>query len=1045
MCWSSDAEPYNGGHPFKVTCRDSRGVMVTIIADNYYGYCKKEVKTQISFAANLFGLCEEEHAGGALAFATYVIGQEFHAEHPISLRMAPYEAAMQLLDGMVDQRPEGYAVDRRFPEIHYVPENAEFRVQQGTISWPREGGTVTIPLRANAIYFLPNGYRVRLDKQVGGTQWRLIGARPRGALCHKPCTVSGGGKSEISKSIAGAILKGPVFVRDYHNDMDKVAEILKMDFSGIYRNRPPDERSRRPILSFERSLGSVIQLLSVSPEYTEEHNNFVRALPQTIRQILFTVKRYYQPEWGENWREHFTVDSINGYLGHELKLNNQKLVANYLRVGYEPGGAWRIYKLRPDFYPAEKVQVEDDITASVVLPRSALEYLDPQYSNPSVKLVANCERFLFQRPDDAIHRGVDKQAEFDIAGPDVFLSNFEPIMLDRAQAMVDHMAEFDEYSEPMKRLLQEFVDHPTSEYIVSSACPRIVNGKRSTNPRYLQPRPDLVNPRDVYVAEIAARLSRDIPAGKPVWRPVNAVMAGRRNNPADPSIQMPPLAVYNPIHYQELPELFMDFVCSLTGKSPSTIGFGSEGALTKGPFNALPPVVDLNNALVSSILTGYAGFTTSAGYVGPNFRVDHDISMLLPEIWCRMQVKERDPEFLIAHGYLEKVCDFCFEGRTVLASRLGYRITGAFSDRFLGRMFELPGAVFSEEMLRPEKQNLAQFSEGVDAIVAAQARVAQQYFEDGSVAAACPPLEALLHIMAHGHYHGMTADDDGVRQLFRRDSMLSSEWYRRRLRAKQSRDIALWNRHVDTLTGASDLADRLDEARRQLDRVSNPAYLDELEGTIGADPSLHHPWLSVPLRDYEAHMNSESVAQLAPLADMFGEALQIFRPGSVAILGVAGGNGLHRIDPAVTHRIHGIDINPEYLNAARQRHPDLPGLQLHCVDLAEQHIDLPPVDLVHAALIFEHAGLESCLDNAVNLLATSGALSVVLQLPSTTAPAVGNTQVPSVQAHSNSFHFVDVESFTQNLSARGLHLAQTTTYPLPSGKAFWMGLFKRNE
>ena len=31
----------------------------------------------------------------------------------------------------------------------------------------------------------------------------------------------------------------------------------------------------------------------------------------------------------------------------------------------------------------------------------------------------------------------------------------------------------------------------------------------------------------------------------------------------------------------------MDFICSLTGKSPSTTGAGSEGALTKGPFNAL--------------------------------------------------------------------------------------------------------------------------------------------------------------------------------------------------------------------------------------------------------------------------------------------------------------------------------------------------------------------------------------------------------------------------------------------------------------------------
>ena len=38
--------------------------MVTILADNYFGYCKKEVKTQISFSANLYGLAEEEHAGG---------------------------------------------------------------------------------------------------------------------------------------------------------------------------------------------------------------------------------------------------------------------------------------------------------------------------------------------------------------------------------------------------------------------------------------------------------------------------------------------------------------------------------------------------------------------------------------------------------------------------------------------------------------------------------------------------------------------------------------------------------------------------------------------------------------------------------------------------------------------------------------------------------------------------------------------------------------------------------------------------------------------
>ena len=46
---------YNGGEAFKLCIRDERGVIATVIADNYFGYCKKEVKTQISMSANLFG------------------------------------------------------------------------------------------------------------------------------------------------------------------------------------------------------------------------------------------------------------------------------------------------------------------------------------------------------------------------------------------------------------------------------------------------------------------------------------------------------------------------------------------------------------------------------------------------------------------------------------------------------------------------------------------------------------------------------------------------------------------------------------------------------------------------------------------------------------------------------------------------------------------------------------------------------------------------------------------------------------------------------
>ena len=48
-----------------------------------------------------------------------------------------------------------------------------------------------------------------MEKPSAGMRWRLVGTVAEGTLCHKPCTVSGGGKSEISKSISDAMLTAP--------------------------------------------------------------------------------------------------------------------------------------------------------------------------------------------------------------------------------------------------------------------------------------------------------------------------------------------------------------------------------------------------------------------------------------------------------------------------------------------------------------------------------------------------------------------------------------------------------------------------------------------------------------------------------------------------------------------------------------------------------------------------------------------------------------------------------------------------------------------
>ena len=717
------------------------------------------------------------------------------------------------------------------------------------MSWPSAGGQRTLKLLADKVYVRPSGYKVRMEQPAANRAWRLIGTVAEGTLCHKPSTVSGGGKSEISKSISDAIIHGPVFTADFKKDFDQVAALLSRDYSDRFKDPSKAGSDKRTILCQERSLGSVIKLFTPSErDYTDAFNQWLLSIPQYILELLFVVKRFYKPSWGDNWRENFSVDIINGTPGNELKCHNRKLVSNFLRVGYDADGSWRVFGLRKDFHPAAKVQMEDDITASVVVPAEKLRHLNPDYGNLSVKFVFNCETRLFQRPDEAIHRGYDKQAEQDLSEPGNFLSNFAPLRQEDAQALAEDAIGFVKYTEPMRRLILEAAKNGGTEYFASSCHPRIVDGQPSKNPRYLQKRPDLANPRETYLAEMAARLQRRLPLDAPVYTPVNAVVPGRRNNPPDPVSRIRSLAVFNPIHYLELPELFMEFISSMTGKSPSTTGAGSEGALTKGPFNALPPIIDLNAALVSYALTGYDVFISSAGYIGPKVRVDHDVSLLIPEVWCRMTPAERKPAFLIENGYLEKCEDLVFDNKKVSASRLGWRMTASFVRTFFGRVFNYPHAVFTEEILRPEKQDLAVFADGMDNIVTTHKDVAARYFADGSVEWACPPLHALLHIMMHGHHQGRDANHPEFRALFTRENVMASDWYAARLAAKQEHDVRLWRDHANYLQNFLKKKNYVDEAKRlgiagKLDdawamyhKVKAPAYVEELKGSIGLQP-----------------------------------------------------------------------------------------------------------------------------------------------------------------------------------------------------------------
>ena len=851
MCWKKPDELYNDGVAFKLTARTAAGVIITFISDNYFGYCKKEVKTQLSFAANLLGGCEEEHAGGAIVFPSYDLGEDFQLNKDLHVLDHTFAEALEQLGDRAVLQPGSWARDRHYSDICYVPDGAYFDLRKQCITWTDVAGAEQrIKLLPDQTYVLPSGYKVDMVKPDEGRRWRLRGTTAEGVLCHKPCTVSGGGKSEISKSIADAQFTGPVFVNEFAADSELVDSILFREYGNRFCNPARNKAAGRPLLSSERSLGSVVKLLSRSPDYTEEYNAWLSTIPRYIRDIVLILKRAYKPEWGTDWRRHYSVDTINGRPGNELKYHREKILTHYLRVGFTPDGSWRTFTLRKDFLPAVKIQAEDDITASVVVPRGALAGLPVSAANgaPALKFVHNCEYQLFQRPDDAIVRGYDKRTERDFSRPGNFFSNYEPLSRATGREIVEDTIGFDAFTEPVRAIFHEFVETGGPSYLASPAHPRIVDGKPSKNPRYLQHRPDLEDPRTTYLSTTGAQLYRRIPAGAPVPFPVGAVLMGRRLNPPEPGVRA--LCVYGPIHYQELPEAFMDLIASLTGKSPSTTGAGSEGALTKGPFNALPPIHDLNAAFVSFVLTDLPIFCSAAGWVGPRYRVDHDISLLIPELWCRMTPEERTPKFLIANGYLERCTDWNYEGKPVLASRLGWRITDRFVRTFCGRILGNPSTLFGEELLRPEQQDAAIFADGMENIVTTMRTAATCYFADGSIEQAVPPLRALLHLMRDGTWEGHGPDAPEFRRLFALDAVLASDWYRSRLAAQQRRDTRHWETQAGYLekflarTTYADVAAKLGIASRHAAAkaaaaaAKAPGYLATLTGTLGVDPAL---------------------------------------------------------------------------------------------------------------------------------------------------------------------------------------------------------------
>ncbi|WP_234117722.1 class I SAM-dependent methyltransferase [Clostridium hydrogenum] len=122
---------------------------------------------------------------------------------------------------------------------------------------------------------------------------------------------------------------------------------------------------------------------------------------------------------------------------------------------------------------------------------------------------------------------------------------------------------------------------------------------------------------------------------------------------------------------------------------------------------------------------------------------------------------------------------------------------------------------------------------------------------------------------------------------------------------------------------------------------------------------MSNPWEKVSIQDYENHMKLPSVYQLQKLSEIMKSQIYKYRISTIAILGIAGGNGLEHIDKSRIKTVYGIDINKDYLDTCKEKYRNLTDcLVLKKLDLSNISNDLPVADIVIANLFIEYIGID---------------------------------------------------------------------------------------
>ena len=205
-----------------------------------------------------------------------------------------------------------------------------------------------------------------------------------------------------------------------------------------------------------------------------------------------------------------------------------------------------------------------------------------------------------------------------------------------------------------------------------------------------------------------------------------------------------------------------------------------------------------------------------------------------------------------------------------------------------------------------------------------------------------------------------------------------------------------------------------------------------------------NPWTEIPLADYEGHMSQPSVGQAQMLDEVFGQDLQVYAPGSVAVLGCAGGNGFKRLIGSPVKRAVEVDINPLNLKELRNRFGvAIPGLELICGDLLDASVNFAPVQLVHAALVFEYVEPARLLQRIREWLLPDGVLTAVLQIPTKNMAEITPTPFASLSRLGPLMKLVLPAILSRHAGRAGLVEESAEVITPGTGKEFFVGRFRR--